>query len=157
MNDIFNLIKFHINKYPLITNDDIYKLLYQMEFGSNHFVNDETKSLNNLVNEINNIDVVYDDTLAEYLGKKYVRIYLFEYNKNNYDIKLLNKYFVKSAKLSRSIKHFKKIMNNVSSYFNIKFNDYNYKAIHHSNIYNNNYHPHYRVINKKYLKKLFKE
>jgi hypothetical protein len=152
------IIKEHIIKYPYIQFQDIVKLLFQRYFGPGHMIKSSKSSYAYLQEEINNILLDNNSTLLEDIGGEYVRIYLSEYVRQNKDLKLLNKYFVKSANtITPKTNNFKEVLESIKHLDNINFLDnYDFTPTHHSNIYNEYYSPHYRVINKKYVKELIK-
>lgn len=162
MNNFLDILKFHLNKYPLMQAEDIYKLAYQFYFGPAHFINDKEKAYAYLLKEAketNNKDIEVIDV------GEYVRVSLI--NDEKYLSELFNA-FIKSAKKSdKSIDDFIKLLDTCSEYLinnEVLYHDFlsllqkmkelNYPAISHSQIYKDNYHPHYRLINKKFTNKL---
>ena len=159
MNNFLDILKLHLNKYPLMQAEDVYKLAYQFYFGPGHFIDDKDKAYNYLLEEAkecHSLDIEIID-----LGE-YARINLI--NDKEY-LSSLFKAFFNSAKINeKPIQGFINLLDTCSEYLienNNLFNSFNtlkekmkilkYPAISHSEIYRENYHPHYRLINKKHL------
>lgn len=96
-----NSLFYHITLYPYLQFDDIYKFLYQSVGGNLHILNNKDYFIENIFKEIgivqskdfiySNLDNIKDEPLIEFLrdDKKYVRVNLRPFVKNNYDIKSL--------------------------------------------------------------------
>lgn len=138
-----NIINWHKSKYPLIQEQDIYKLVYQSFFASGHMIENKVTSLEYLENEMNSLDDIYQD-LYEEIGNGYVRLNLRPFKKYNLSIDYLNDAFVQSAKVNNPLEDFNKLIDKLGIY-NFKDN------VHHSIIYKDNYKPNYRVINKEFI------
>lgn len=143
---------YHKNKYPLMEKQDIIKLVFQSTLGPNHFGGNLSKERINdyLINELNSLSINKEENLYEWISSKYVRINLFKYKEYNLDLNNLLEMFYISANTSSYNKELLK--DNLLKYLNDKdLQDYNYQAVSHSEIYRNNYNPHYRVINSSYI------
>lgn len=149
----------HLAKYPLMQIEDILKLYLQGILGPAHAVEDFEKISQRINNEYQLIkDENYPYKLIEEISSEYVRVYLKPYYESRRDFALLIKAFILSSKEKGDTSSFK---NEVKNLINEKNKDYingylakdNY-LISHSEIYRNNYHPHYLVINRKYLSKI---
>ena len=163
MNNFLDILKFHLNKYPLMQAEDIYKLAYQFYFGPAHFINDKEKAYAYLLKEAeetNNKDIELIDV------GEYVRVSLI--NNEKYLLELFNAFVEFAKKSDKSIDDFIKLLdtcgehliNNEVLYHDFlsllqKMEELNYPAISHSQIYKDNYHPHYRLINKEIANSLF--
>lgn len=149
-----SFINYHLKKYPLMTTQDIVKLLYQNHFGPGHFISDiqmvkdyyanELKVINNNNNSIIN--------LYEHIGNNFIRVNMVLFHKHFNDDDLIY-YFYNSSKFDYCNNDLKnQFINQLQNINNDGFlNNYDYTNVHHSSIYNQAYHPHYRVINTKYL------
>ena len=147
-----SFIKYHTNKYPNSTTQDIVKLLYQNHFGPGHFIKDIEMVKQYYYNELNYINNNNNNNLYEHIGNNFVRVNLIPYNKFFNNDYLINCFYESSLfdfnNESLKIK-FKEVLKTIN---NDGFLDnYNYSNVHHSEIYNKLYNPHYRVINTKYL------
>lgn len=143
--------------------EDIYKLAYQFYFGPAHFIDDKDKAFTYLLKEAEEIQ--QKDIQIIDIGE-YVRFSLI--NDEKYLLELFNA-FVESAKKSdKSVDNFIRLLDTCSEYLSnnhtlcheflsliIRMKELNYPAISHSQIYKDNYHPHYRLINKEIAKSLF--
>ena len=148
-------LKYHLNKYPKMQNQDKIKLIYQASLGPAHLVNDlnEKKVYKYILKEIkyskNNQNK--DDNYYEWISEDYLRINI---NKE-LNIKYLAKCFYNSASKSKYDKDILK--DNLNKYLNEDgLINYDYLPIHHSSIFNEEYKPHYRLIHKDYLTSLMR-
>lgn len=147
-----SFINYHLKKYPLMTTQDIVKMMYQSYFGPGHFISNLEFVLTYYKKELESMDNIDNENLYEHIGNNFVRININPYNKYIKDNKLLE-YFYNSSLINYNdntlINSFK---NQIQNIYNDGFlNNYNYTDVHHSIIYNQNYKPHYRVINTSYL------
>lgn len=153
------LLEEHLLKYPLMQTEDKIKLLMQSIMGPGHLISDKDIVRENLINEYNLCkDLCCNYDLIEDIGLDYVRIYIkpyFEY-RNSFD-KLIEA-FVLSANNKGDINFLKesliKLKESETDYGKNKIDEYlnNGKIlISHSKLYKQSYHPHYLVVNKKYL------
>lgn len=143
---------YHKNKYPLLEKQDIIKLVFQSTLGPNHFGASLSKDQVNkyLINEFNIPSYNVNENLYEWISDKYIRMNLFKYKEYKLDLNNLLDMFIDSANNSAYNKDLLK--NNLLSFLNEEdLSDYNYQAVSHSEAYRNNYFPHYRVIESKYL------
>ena len=62
-------IKYHKNKYPKMTTQDIVKLLYQNHFGPGHFIKDIETIKNYYNHESNIINVNINNNLYEHIDE----------------------------------------------------------------------------------------
>ena len=160
MNNFIDILNIHFKKYPFMQAEDIYKLAYQFYFGPAHFINDKEKAYNFLINEAKEctskeIEVVDLGECARYSL----------INDKEYLDKLFNAFY-ESAKVSeKPLDGFIKILEICINYLKEKEEVYdkfllllkrmeelNYPAISHSQIYRDNYNPHYRLVKKDKIK-----
>lgn len=147
-----SIIKYHSIKYPNMTTQDYTKLLYQSFFGPGHFIKDIDFVNEYYYKELQNIQDSFDKNLYEHIGNNFVRVNMSVYSKY-FDNNALIKSFFESSKLDLNqnilLDKFKKALTLIP---NDGFLDsYNFSNVHHSLIYNNLYHPHYRVIKENFL------
>jgi hypothetical protein len=146
----------HLIKYPLMKIEDILKLHLQGILGPAHLVSNKELVLKNITNEYIQIkDDLYKDELIEEISDKYVRVYLKPYYETYKSFNNLVEAFYLSSLIKEDTDEFvnqiKKLINEENKdYINNYLNKGNY-LISHSTTYKENYHPHYLVINKKYI------
>ena len=153
-------LKEHLKKYPLMQIEDVLKLYLQGILGPAHAVDDFDNCLKRTINEYQNINYeeVKDNPLIETISDCYSRIYLYPFYQQFHNFDRLVKYFVLSSQDDNDIELFKneikKLINNDNENFIKQYLSSGNYLISHSQIYKDNYHPHYLVINNKYLKDL---
>ena len=164
-----NIILEHVKKYPLMEIRDVAKLIYQSEFGGGHMIPNSQMSLNRIQEEYSSLDFEALNTpfVVENIGNGMARIYLSCMN-HGVPAEILNEMFVHSANNKRGTLSglAEKIELVVSmcqdgllsypadetiSFFEAWEND-GYPAMSHSEMYRQNYHPAYRVIEDNFVK-----
>ena len=141
-------LKYHLKKYPKMTNQDIIKLIYQETLGPNHIISDQNRVLNYLQKELeenNNLS----NNLYEYLGTNYVRMDIHKYYQYFNNIDTLFNLFLNSLSPNQDLNLLKDTLNNFLTIDDLK--DYNYLPVSHSDIYKSSYLPHYRIIKSSLL------
>lgn len=149
----------HLKKYPLMQIEDKIKLLMQATLGPSHLINDKEQVRKRIYAEyeqIKNLDYEYD--LVEAISDKFVRVYLKPYYERFNCFDNLIEVFFKSCDNVSDLYYLEKDLLKLRETETIEnkhaIDDYFYSGdilISHSKIYKENYHPHYLVINKKYL------
>lgn len=148
---MFDYITWYKKKYPLSEEDDLLLLIFQSVYAGRYsFRNKKDLSLK-LNAEIASLNRSYQD-LYTYINDKYVRINLATYLKFKYPLKYLNISFYDSAKDNIATKEAHIAALEAA---NLKTNDLELKE--HSEAYRLNYHPSYRIIDRKYLTLPMKE
>lgn len=171
---IEKLLTGQMKTYPQMQIQDVYKLLHQASFGSEHAVESETAAREWLMNEVKDLSKDANEPLLQFISpdKKLVRVNLRPYIARNLDLEKLNSAFVKTANSYKGrtdtfIKFWnyaeelaakKKLpfgMREMQEFF-AEQKAKNFPAVHHSEKYEAAYHPAYRVVllellNKKYL------
>lgn len=153
----------HLKMYPLMQLQDVIKLFYQHEFGAEHFIDDEDAAFKHIREEFT-LQEHSSKQLFEKLSDHHYRLYLDHPSIKQYHLKTITKAFVKSSKYITGnkesfkakldvLKELPKSMKLPFSYVEIEdfLNTYEkagYPAISHSDVYKENYHPHYRLVNK---------
>ena len=141
-------LKYHLKKYPKMTNQDIIKLIYQETLGPNHIIinkNDVTNYILKELEENNNSS----NNLYEYLGTNYVRMDIHKYYQYFNSLDLFVDLFFKSQSSNQDLSLLKETLNNFLSKEDLK--DYNYLPVSHSDVFRNTYLPHYRIIKSSLL------
>ena len=168
--DLIDILKYHINKYPKMEVQDVIKLLYQNEFGGGHLISDSNKSLTYLNYEYENIKKDFSLPLYEDIGNNLIRLNLKAIDTTKISLMEINDIFVSSSnKVKGSMNSFlNKIelvkqltINNffiftyeeLDEYLN-KYKKNNYPIVSHSKTYKDNYDPAYRVVIKDYLNQI---
>lgn len=149
----------HLQKYPLMQIEDKIKLVMQATLGPTHLINDKEKVKARILEEYNQIKTLdYKYDLVEHISDKFVRIYLKPYYEKFNSFDNLVEAFYKSCDnindlyyLEKALLKLREVETNENKH---AIDDYFYSGdilISHSKVYKENYHPHYLVINKKYL------
>jgi hypothetical protein len=159
--EVFQIVKKHLEMYPLMQPQDVMKLLYQRNYGPEHAIADPHQSLQMLEAEAKDIAVSADAPLFTPIGNAFVRLNL-ERALHDYTAEQVNDMFIRSAgvihgSLSQFLADIKLIQRNFDGLkADFTLADYEeylswyrsqaYPAVHHSPIYRQNYAPHYRVV-----------
>lgn len=149
----------HLEKYPLMQEEDVYKLAYQFSFGPGHFFINEEEAYKRLLNEAKEVETSKEELVE--VGNGYYRFHL---SNDNSILKTIYEAFIKTVKENKPRNvDFESLLNEISDYLkelNISFDINNflilikemkekgYPAISHSDLYRNTYHPHYRLVKK---------
>ena len=166
-----------IKNHPNQTLQDVYKSCYQDEYGPGHMIPDESSSINYLLEEINSIENDYNPpTLFEQTGLEgnYIRVDLSLIKDNTIPIFVLFKALLISAEIGsqKTDDEWADIWSSIVDEIKnstLKFDNFNEdiirleiiskssdKVVHHSDLYENTYHPHYRIIEKNVYEKYIK-
>ena len=149
----------HLAKYPLMQIEDKIKLIMQGTLGPAHLINDKEKVKARILEEYNQIkDINYKYEIVEPISDKFVRVYLKPYYEKFNSFDNLIEAFYKSCDnindlyyLEKELIKLKEVETKENKH---AIDEYFYSGdilISHSKVYKENYHPHYLVINKKYL------
>ena len=170
---LFEQIKNHPNQ----TLQDVYKSCYQDNYGPGHLIANESSAINSLFNEINSIEKDYKPiTLFEQTGiyGNYLRVdltlvrdgilpffVLFRAltisatiggQKSDENWSLIWSEIVEEIKLAGlTFQNFEEDLENLD-----KISKSEDKVVHHSKMYEDVYHPHYRIIEKDAFEKFIK-
>lgn len=158
------IIGSHLDRYPLMTGSDIYKLLFQTAMGSSHaFINMES-ARTSLERELMNPEIGPVEPLKDVISPcgRIARINLRPYAEKKLDPEVLLSAFIRTG---REFTGSEDTLELYCSWFiqmkdkdllPVKFRDIDtlfkdmmssgYPAVHHSAIYRNAYSPAYRVI-----------
>ena len=153
-----------LETYPQATLQDIYKSFFQDHFGPEHLISDTTYVRNYLVEELNEMgetSMPYYEPVG--IGENYVRVSLTTIKDSLLTEEEVLNAFIESANTRKapSIDGWKEqweeilvfVPDTVNNYREDKENinallDSGKYAAHHSRLYNELYHPHYRLIEK---------
>jgi len=164
--DSLSFLMDHLKRYPQMQADDIYKLLYQAANGPLHYGVQYERILNYLNYETSLLEneKEYHYELIEPIGDTFVRVHLRPYYAAGGSVESLAKSFLLSMKMKPDTTKFLTNWNKAlklsgsGNFANISHEDFihldslarehSYPAVHHSDIYKQMYHPHYRVLTK---------
>ena len=166
-----------INNHPKQTLQDVYKSCYQDEYGPGHMIPNESSSLNYLMTETNSIEKDYNPpTSFELTGLEgnYIRVDLNLIKNGTVPFFVLFKALLISSEIGSQktddgwSEIWSEIVEEIKKY-DLKFDNFEEdiqrlknisesddKVVHHSDLYENTYHPHYRIIEKNVFNKYIK-
>lgn len=145
-----NYLAWHQLHYPLMEKQDIVKLLYQSVFAGGHMIENPTRALQHLFNEITQLNPNPYEYMYDVISLDYVRINLHPFISYHLSLCELHKAFVQSANDNQGdIKHYQELLKTFS------IDESMTAQPHHSDAYRNHYHPHYRVIHKKHITPIY--
>lgn len=167
--NIREILIMHSKKYPLMEETDAVKLIFQNEFGGGHLISNENESLLYLEKEYESTLHNENVPLLEEIGNGIVRVNLAKINTEKMSIKELNRLFVNSSKLIRgnleSFEEKLEVLRELTkegffhfseedlSFYLENYKILGYKAVSHSRMYREEYHPAYRIVLKELLTK----
>jgi len=166
-----------IKNHPNQTLQDVYKSCYQDEYGPGHLISNESSAINSLLQEINTIEKDYTPiTLFEQTGiyGNYLRVDLTLVRDSVIPFFILFRALTISATIGgqKSDENWSTIWSEIVEEVKkaeLKFENFEEdlanldmisksedKVVHHSEMYENIYHPHYRIIEKNAFEKFIK-
>ena len=166
-----------IKNHPNQTLQDVYKSCYQDEYGQGHLISNESSAINSLLQEINTIEKDYTPiTLFEQTGiyGNYLRVDLTLVRDGVIPFFVLFRALTISATIGgqKSDENWSTIWSEIVEEVKkaeLKFENFEEdltnldrisksedKVVHHSEMYENIYHPHYRIIEKNAFEKFIK-
>jgi len=166
-----------IKNHPNQTLQDVYKSCYQDEYGPGHLISNESSAINSLLQEINTIEKDYTPiTLFEQTGiyGNYLRVDLTLVRDGVIPFFVLFRALIISATIGgqKSDENWSTIWSEIVEEVKkaeLKFENFEEdlanldrisksedKVVHHSEMYENIYHPHYRIIEKNAFEKFIK-
>ncbi len=169
MEEILEILKMHLEKYPEMRPQDCFKLIYQNELGPGYMVKDEEAAKTALLTEWNLIEADDNQELIEPVGNNLCRINLKK-AKCRYTPEQISDIFVRTAKIHRgrmgefmhNMKLLRKHLEDLPVHFSydefIEFQEmyrgHGYPALHHSPQYAKAYDPHYRIVYRGFAESL---
>lgn len=169
MKTILQILKAHMSRYPYMQVQDLYKLLHQTTFGSEHAIKNEESARKWLEQELNEMNDGPDEPLLDPIspGGEIIRVHLRPYFIERKDPKFLLIAFLRTAKEWRGSKETLRSYAQVAAQladshgwplhkfeieaFFAKMEAMDYPAAHHSAIYSDLYRPAYRVVARRFL------
>ena len=166
-----------IKNHPNQTLQDVYKSCYQDEYGPGHLIANESSSMNYILEEINTMEKGYNPpTLFEQTGLdgNYIRVDLTLVKDGTIPFFILFKALLISADIGskKTDKGWADIWSSIVDEIknsSLEFPNFEEdiknldvisksedKVVHHSDLYENIYHPHYRIIEKNVFEKYIK-
>ena len=149
----------HARLYPQMQPQDCFKLLYQSQFAGGHILDDTEKAFGYFLQELRNTPADEKEELAVEIGNNLCRINIAK-AKLLYTPEQIFDWFCRTAQTHRgSMAEFsadmKTLKQNIGlfSFTQEEYEAYaswyrseGYPSVHHSSVYREAYHPHYRVI-----------
>lgn len=152
------IIKEHQTRYPLMKPQDFGKLSYQSEFGPKHMGLLYENVLKGVEKEWTCDDIIYEKCHTEYIGNEYYRCHFWK-NPKQYEKELFAKVFVLTANrssgtldgLKNRLKQVRQQEIDGMDEWIEEYEDAGYPVVSHTDVFREAYHPHYRLIHKKYV------
>lgn len=168
MDDIKKIITDNYEQYPKLQVQDVFKMLYQNEFGCGHLVSDPKISLDRLESEWNTAESNEGVELFEYIGNGFSRLNVSAAKAMDMPIELFHKLFLNSAELQtgtvegflKKAEIVKELCSSGELPFSIKeiddfiakWENEGHPLFSHSKPYKKAYNPAYRVVFSVYSK-----
>lgn len=168
MNDLSTMIIDHFLRYPQMLLQDLFKLVYQNEFGCGHMATDYNEVMARLQNELELISGNLELPLIEDIGNGYARLNLAKAKQGKLSVETICRIFMMSAQrtsgtganyldklaLVRSLCDAGTLPFSIDVLDELKQKmiESNFAPVSHSESYRLNYQPAYRVILNDYLK-----
>lgn len=155
MKELKRLLCEHLERYPQLTPRDLAKLIYQNEFGSGHFINDEEVSLARLTEEVKGLTYTPGE-LFEDIGNGLVRLNLKALG-HALSLQTVNRFFVLTAAQERGNREeFEAKLSILREFyppadvdsFLEEYKEAGYPPMSHSPRYREHYSPSYRVVRR---------
>lgn len=170
MENMKDILKYHIKHYPLMQPVDVVKLVFQSEFGGGHLIKDSRASLERIINEVDDMERLAEERKKKVgeegflvpIGNDIVRVNLANLKENHMTAELLNDCFISSARQVKGnvegLKNKLSIATNLVkagefSFYPEEFMAYldeytkaGYPMVSHSETYRKLYIPAYRVV-----------
>ncbi len=166
---VSQIIQKQFSIYPEMKIQDLYKFIHQAALGSEHAVKNFSSAKKWMEEELAGMNTFYHNELYDTLtsGGSLVRVNLRPYLKLGYDPELIVNAFIETANNYKgsvdTLKYFWSLAIKLADGGDIPLNKsemvsffkekeaQGFPAVHHSELYNNLYHPAYRVVANEYL------
>jgi hypothetical protein len=158
------IVSDHSNRYPTMQIQDIYKLAYQAALGSEHAISSPSIARQSLILEINEMGPGPDDPMLDSISpnQEIVRVHLRPFLSVGGNMEELLKAFVLTSENyhgdTSTLEEYWKSAIKTQLFTSVEMVEYfksmkdrGFPAAHHSREYRKNYHPAYRVIERRYL------
>ena len=165
-------LEFQLATYPQSTLQDVYKAFYQEHFGPEHMISDTVAVRNYMDHELSAMGVERGGLYYEAIGLNgdYVRVYLMAVKDGLITADELLQAFIDSAaarqeptmEWSTKWNAIIEVIDEIKPGFGASDREMLLKAsqekqaVHHSKIYNETYHPHYRIVERNIFELLLK-
>lgn len=169
MNTLDQILTNHLARTPAMQVQDLYKLLHLAALGSDHAIHDEKMARGWLDRELDEMGAGPDDPLLDPLSPdgQILRVHLRPYLQEGKDIAALLRAFILTANDWRgSTEKLKEygattcrmadsgllpfLGEEIRSFF-AAMEAQGFPAVHHSDVYEQHYHPAYRVVARQFL------
>ena len=161
MDEIISILKSHKELFPLMQFDDVYKLIYQHCYGPKHMSMSKSDAFNSIKKEASVCKNMNYETID--IGNGFIRVSIVD---DDSFIDKLCDAFINSINNNGATKNIEHVLTYNKEFicklfcfdildYELKINslkEKDFPPMSHSEIYKNNYFPHYRVINRKFLK-----
>ena len=158
----------HFARYPLMLPQDAVKLMYQAEFGPEHLIRDEKKSLATLEEEMASLTPGSGEKMYEPIGNGLCRWNLRACLSQGIPAEDVNRLLIETAQSvhgdKRRFRESLRLLEDMAEgdetpfeaieldIFLIQYRDKNCPSLHHSEAYRRAYRPAYRVVSQRKLK-----
>jgi hypothetical protein len=167
--DLVTLIQDHLTRYPMMQVQDVYKMLYQGEFGVKHIIDSPDAARRYLDIELEQVTADDSEPLWEVVApdSSMIRVNLRPFKAGNLDPDNLWQAMLMTAETvtgdsTRLVDHWQQLMLAIeeeilpfpgqeANIFLQTMQENGLPAVHHSETYREVYHPAYRVIAMEYL------
>lgn len=105
--DFNKIIIEHFERYPFMKARDAAKLCYQSEFGCGHFIADEKRAYDYLIEEMceaSKLSCTVNESFYENIGGGYVRVNIRKLDENGMSPQILFDKFIRSSKNNKGTK-----------------------------------------------------
>lgn len=174
MKQLEKVILEHYHNYPLLKIEDFLTLIYQNSFGPKHMNSNATieKAIETIEEELINYEKQQGTNQVEDIGNNYYRVSLSVIIDNlmtseelghAFYLSMINSPIIDDENINLFMEQLS-VVNNLIVREEIGLDpeslevwiedylDHGIRPLPHSEVYKSSYHPHYRVIHKKYLK-----
>ncbi len=150
-----NILRMHLNNYPIHEHEDMYKMIYQSVFAGGHLIQDISKHFTYLKQEAKDVENAVMKPM-ESISNQYRRVYLDGILKSGLALETLQQMILNTAENNHGNQsEFEarlddwKTLEDASDFIaSMKAQDY--PLVHHSERYKKAYHPAYRIIANEY-------
>lgn len=164
MTELSEILLLHAEKYPKMQPCDAVKLVYQNEFGSEHYIQDPEKAFEWLCKEYETCEKLPEAPVFESVGNGIQRVYISSVDTNAYPLEQIFKDFLTCSKehkgnLESFLKKLEVLKDLVAKgafgFSEKEFCEYlekykkaGYPAVSHSETYKEAYKPAYRITKR---------